>query len=84
MDSPWEADKVRRHGLMRLGVKPTSVTLWQCTQNPHEEDKHQGEDDEVEASGETPDDEPEAARDTEVGVEESEHQAARRPLLPLG
>ena len=70
------ADKVRRHGLMRLRLKPTSGMLRQRAQNPHEEDEHQGEDDEEEARGETPDDKPQPARDTQVGVEEGEHQAA--------
>jgi hypothetical protein len=61
---------------MWLGLKPTSVMPWQCAKNPHEEDEHQDKDDDEAAGREPTDNEPEAARDTEVGVEEGEHQAA--------
>jgi hypothetical protein len=69
------ADKVRRHGLMRLRLEPMSVMLWQCAQNSREENEYQGEDNKEEAGGEPTGNEPQPARDTQVGIEEGEHQA---------
>jgi hypothetical protein len=47
-----------------------SVTLWQRPEDATEENEHQHQDDDEQTRGEPPKDEPEAARDTEIGIEE--------------
>jgi hypothetical protein len=61
---------------MRSGLKPMSVMLGQGAENLREEDEHKDDDGEDKAGGQSPGDESQPTRDTEVGVEEGEHQAA--------
>jgi hypothetical protein len=51
-------------------VENPSVMLWQRPEDATEENEHQYQNDQKQTGGEPPKDEPEAARDTEVGIKE--------------
>ena len=69
-------DEVRRQRLMWPWMENPSVMLWHGHKDAVEENEQQSQGDKKQAGGEPSDDEPEPTRDTQVGVEEGEHQAA--------
>jgi hypothetical protein len=69
-------DEVGRQRLMWPWMENPPVMLWHGHKDAVEETEQQSQGDKKQAGGDPPGDKAKPARDTEVGVEEGEHQAA--------